>query len=137
MGFSKNITRDVQQSKHSYARHRGLRGGQEDPLEPKKRRTVEIRECPIILIFHQHIAELDLCAIHVLSDDEQLRRSPSLNSSVSDDVPDLDGQCGIQVRGNGLRNEDSVRKSGLDHRGDKTHHFGVHAVEIVDAKQVK
>ena len=137
MGFSKKITKDVQQSKHSCARHRGLRGGQEGPLEPKKRRTIEIRECPIILIFHQHVAELDLCAIHVLPNDEQLRRSPPLNSSVSNDVPDLDGQRGIQVRENRLRSEDSARKSGPDHRSNKTHHSGVHAVKIVDAEQVK
>jgi len=54
-------------------------------------RTIEIRKCPIVLIFHQHITELDLRAIHVLSDDEQLRDSPPLDFSVSDDVPDLDG----------------------------------------------
>jgi hypothetical protein len=49
-----------------------------------------MRERPVVLIFHQHVAKLDFCTIHVLPDDEQLWGSPSPNFSMGDDIPDLD-----------------------------------------------
>ena len=64
----------------------------------KEGHTIQIRECPVVLVFHQHVTELDLCTIHILSNDEQFRGSPRLNLSVGDDIPDLNGQRAIQFR---------------------------------------
>jgi len=102
---SEEFTMDVQRPKYSCAQHTSLGIGQLGALDSKERRTIKIRECPIILIFYQHVTELDLRAVHVLSDDKQLRHSPPLNSSASDDIPDLDGQRFVQFWEDRLRNE--------------------------------
>ena len=109
---SEEFTMDVQRPKYSCAQHTSLGIGQLGALDSKERRTIEIRECPIILVFYQHVAKLDLRAVHVLSDDEQLRDSPPLDSPAGDDIPDLYGQRFVQFWEGRLRKRKAFENPG-------------------------
>ena len=100
---------------------------------PEEGRTIQIRERPVVLIFHQHVAELNLCTIHVLSDNEQLRGPSLSNSPVSNDVPDLGRQRVIQFREDRLERRFSSNRTPRE----QSYRSGVNSIYIVDTKQAK
>lgn len=56
----------------------------------EKQPTIQIAHSSIVLVFHEHITELDLRAVHILASDHETRQAPpSLHFSVCQNISNL------------------------------------------------
>ena len=60
-------------------------------------RTVKIRHRRVVLVLDEHVAELNLATVHVLTSHQQLRSVTPLGEPLRQNVSHLSGQAGLQV----------------------------------------
>ena len=56
--------------------------------------TVNVGQRSVVLIFDEHVAEIDLGGVHVLPGDDKLQSVPSLTRPMGQYIPDLGGEDG-------------------------------------------